>query len=86
MFAIDPTKNHNIFSLDLLAKIYNFSPPETSLATALLSNISPEEYALEAYLAIPTVRSHLKKLFIKTNTHRQAELVALLSRLLPFRD
>ena len=86
MFAIDPTKNHNIFSLYLLAKIYNFSPPETALATALLSNISPEEYALEAYLAIPTVRSHLKKLFIKTNTHRQAELVALLSRLLPFRD
>ena len=86
VFVIDPTKNHNKSSLDLLAQLYNFSPPETALATALLSGMSPEEYALEAYLAISTVRSHLKKLFIKTNTHRQAELVALLSRLLPFRD
>ena len=86
VFVLDPTKNHNISSLDLVAKLYNFSTPETAIANALLSGKTPEEYAKESYVAISTVRSQLKKLFIKTNTHRQVELVTLLSRLMPFRD
>ena len=86
VFVLDPTKNHNSSSLDLLAKLYNFSPAETAVANALLSGKTPEDYAKESYVAISTVRSHLKKLFIKTNTHRQIELVTLLNRLLPFRD
>ena len=43
--------------------------------------VSPQEIAEAAGVSIGTVRSHMKALFSKTGTHRQAELVALLTRL-----
>jgi DNA-binding CsgD family transcriptional regulator len=32
---------------------------------------------------LTTVRTHLRRVFVKTDTHRQAELVRLLSTLTP---
>ncbi len=55
------------------------------MAAALLAGKSTEDYAQEAKVTLNTVRSQLKSLFRKTSTRRQAELVAVLSRVLPLR-
>ena len=70
----------NLSTLQLLGKLYDLSPAELRVASALLSGKSPEEYAQEAGVTMNTVRSQLKNLFRKTGTRRQSELVAMLSR------
>lgn len=70
----------NLSALQLLGKLYDLSPAELRVASALLSGKSPEEYAQQADVTMNTVRSQLKSLFSKTGTRRQSELVALLSR------
>jgi DNA-binding CsgD family transcriptional regulator len=71
----------SLSTLQLIGKLYDLSPDELRVASALLTGKSPEEYAQEAGVSINTVRSQLRNVFNKTNTSRQAELVALLSRI-----
>jgi DNA-binding CsgD family transcriptional regulator len=73
----------NLSTLQLLGKLYDLSPAELRVASALLSGKSPEEYAQQAGVTLNTVRSQLKNLFRKTDTRRQSELVAVLSRVPP---
>jgi DNA-binding CsgD family transcriptional regulator len=47
----------------------------------MAEGLSPERAAEELKIARGTARNHLKAVFAKTATHRQGELVALLSRL-----
>jgi DNA-binding CsgD family transcriptional regulator len=72
--------SNNLPTLKYLAHLYNLSPAELRVAEALVAGKSPENYATEAAVSMNTVRSQLKNLFNKTGTHRQSELVALLSR------
>ena len=76
----------NLSTLQLLGKLYNLSPAELRVASALLAGRSPEEYAQEADVTLNTVRSQLKNLFSKTGTRRQSELVAVLSRVPPLQN
>jgi DNA-binding CsgD family transcriptional regulator len=69
--------------LDLLGKLYDLSPAELRVASALLSGISTDEYGQQTGVSSNTVRTQLKSMFKKTGTRRQAELVAVLSRV-PF--
>lgn len=71
--------------LHLLGRLYDLSAAELRVSSALLAGKSPEEYAQEAGITLNTVRTQLKSLFRKTGTHRQSELVAMLSRLPPLR-
>ena len=71
--------------LQLVGRLYDLSPAELRIASALLAGKSPEEYAQGAGITLNTVRTQLKSLFRKTETHRQSELVALLSRVPPLR-
>jgi len=71
--------------LQLLGKLYDLSPAELRLASALLDGKSPEEFAHEVFVSLNTARTQLKSVFRKTGTHRQSELVALLSRAPPLR-
>lgn len=66
-------------SLELFEKIYDLSPAEIKLATALNNGKTLEKYAETNSLSINTVRTQLKSIFNKTNTHRQSELISLLS-------
>lgn len=72
--------NQVLSPLQLLGRLYDLSPIELRIAAALLAGKSPEDYAQEAKVTLNTVRSQLKSLFRKTGTRRQAELVAVLSR------
>lgn len=66
---------------DLLARTFGLSRAETRLAALIATGVSPEQAADQLGLARETVRNQLKAIFVKTKTHRQSELVALLSRL-----
>jgi DNA-binding CsgD family transcriptional regulator len=70
-------------ALNALGKLYNLTPAELRVASALLTGDSAEEYGQKAGVSQNTVRTQLKSLFRKTGTSRQSQLVALLSRVPP---
>ncbi len=86
LHILKPDKTHSQTRLELFSKLYNFSASETKAASAILLGESPEEYAQESGLSMSTVRTHIKNLLSKTNTHRQTEFVALLNKLPPLKD
>jgi DNA-binding CsgD family transcriptional regulator len=54
---------------------------EVDVALMLGDGLSPAEIAGRLRIQVDTVRDHLKNVFGKTSTSRQAELTALLARL-----
>jgi len=68
-------------ALQLLGTLYDLSPAELRVATALANGKSIEQCANEGKVSFNTVRSQLQNVFRKTGTSRQSELVALLSQL-----
>ncbi|WP_026190564.1 helix-turn-helix transcriptional regulator [Methylobacterium sp. WSM2598] len=68
-------------SPEVLKRIFSLTSSEARLAIEIAAGRSPEEIADAAHVAVGTVRKQLATVFAKTNTHRQAELVALLTRL-----
>ncbi|MGQ5523702.1 hypothetical protein ACUHMQ_10610 [Chitinimonas sp. PSY-7] len=65
--------------LDVLAALYGLSPAECRLAALILEGCTPTEAATRLSVQVSTVRTQLKSMFWKTATHRQTELVKLLS-------
>jgi DNA-binding CsgD family transcriptional regulator len=64
----------------LLPEFFGLTAAETRVATRLFAGDSPREISEALGLTTGTVREYLKRLFEKTGTHRQAELVALIAR------
>jgi DNA-binding CsgD family transcriptional regulator len=64
-----------------LEQIFGLTPAEARLALLLVGGDSVNEVAERLHLSVATVRTQLKAVFEKTHTHRQAELVVLVSRL-----
>jgi DNA-binding CsgD family transcriptional regulator len=67
--------------LTMLRQAFQLTASEARLAMCLAGGRSLEETAQELAIAQETARSHLKSVFRKTATHRQGELIALVSRL-----
>ena len=65
-------------SPERIAALHSLTRAEARLAALLAKGSSLEEAAATLSVSIGTVRSHLKAIFAKTGTSRQAELVALL--------
>jgi DNA-binding CsgD family transcriptional regulator len=61
-----------------LANLFGLTRAESAVALALASGKTPDEYAAEAGIGISTVRTHMRAVFDKTYTRRQADLVRLL--------
>jgi len=68
--------------LDVLSNMLGITAAEALLAQALLNDKSIKDYADERGISSHTARAQLKSVMAKTGTHRQAELVNLLSRTL----
>lgn len=65
---------------ELLAALFALSRAEARLAIGLLMGRSAAEHARAAGVGVATVRTQLHSIFTKTGVRRQAQLVALLSR------
>jgi DNA-binding CsgD family transcriptional regulator len=78
VFAFDPREKLG-FSPMLARQLYGLSERETEVASAVVSGRTLEEIARSLGVERETVRSHLKRIFLKTQTSRQSELVRLLS-------
>lgn len=70
----------------LLKRMYGISPAEHRLAEALLAGANVPEIAGKLRISENTLRGHLKQLFLKTETHRQSQLVRLLMGLAHHQD
>jgi DNA-binding CsgD family transcriptional regulator len=64
-----------------LIELYGLTAAEARVATSLLAADGPREVAARLGIGLATVRTHLHRLFAKTGTRRQAELVWLLATL-----
>jgi DNA-binding CsgD family transcriptional regulator/PAS domain-containing protein len=69
--------------LEALATIYGFTPTETALASRLVEGRTLTESASQLGITMNTVKTHMKQLFAKTNTRRQAELIRLILQFPP---
>lgn len=78
VFVNDPDLAPTI-PVALLQQIYNLTERETRLAVLLLEGLDLHEISERMAVSIYTVRTHLRHLFEKTNTRRQAELIRRLS-------
>jgi DNA-binding CsgD family transcriptional regulator len=63
-----------------LGKQFGLSPAQARVAVMIVTGHSPAEIARTLHVSDNTVRSHLKQIFQKTNTHGQMELVHLHAR------
>jgi DNA-binding CsgD family transcriptional regulator len=67
-------------STDALRRLFELTRAEASLAAALMQGKTVEDHAEEASISLNTARTHLKRIFLKTSTTRQSDLVRLLLR------
>jgi DNA-binding CsgD family transcriptional regulator/PAS domain-containing protein len=75
----DPTAKPSA-APELLAALYNLTGREAALAALLLEGLDLRDAAERLGFSMNTLRTHLRAVFAKTGTRRQAELVALLLR------
>ncbi|MDF2114666.1 LuxR C-terminal-related transcriptional regulator [Roseiarcaceae bacterium H3SJ34-1] len=62
---------------------FDLTPKEAALAARLASGMTLKEAAADAHISIHTARSYLDSVFLKTGTHQQSQLVALLKSAQP---
>jgi len=77
IFVVDPEQSR-MPSRAALTSRYGLTPAECDVAQRLAAGADLEHIAERFEISLNTVRGHLKQVFSKTGTHRQAELVARL--------
>jgi DNA-binding CsgD family transcriptional regulator len=77
LFIGDPERT-TLFDQARIARLYGLSRAESRVAALLASGYRLEQVAEKLEIAYETVRKHLKQIFGKTGTYRQAELVRML--------
>jgi DNA-binding CsgD family transcriptional regulator len=66
---------------EAFAKLYGLTGGELRVAMAMATNLTPQEVADMLGIGIQTVKTHLQRIFQKTCTSRQADLIGLMTRL-----
>ena len=82
---IDP---ENVFSPDTsaLRELFSLTPAESRVTTLLVQGQNMEEISEHLGVSLETVRTHVRRVFSKTGTNRQGELIALILRSVPFEE
>ena len=70
-------------SIDLLRCHFGLTPAEARLALQLVAGETLRSAGVKLGISYETARTHLKNIFSKTGTRRQAELVVVLVTVLP---
>jgi len=73
----------NQLSQPELRRLYGLTATEARIAGEVAGGLSLKEIATRLDVSYETIRNHLKKIFMKTRTNRQSELVRVLLRNLP---
>ena len=63
---------------ELVAELYGLTPTEAALATALAEGRTLADFADERGCSEQTARTHMKRIFAKTGTNRQPDLVRMI--------
>ena len=74
VFITDPDRQQEA-PAELLQRLYGLTPTEARILKYLVDGKILENIANDLGITIGTVRQHMKLVFQKTDTHRQAELV-----------
>lgn len=74
VYFYDPEATMTIDSKEL-SRFYSLSKAETKVALQMLVSADPADAAKHCCISLNTLRSHLKSIFAKTNTHSQASLM-----------
>jgi DNA-binding CsgD family transcriptional regulator len=82
VFITDPERRM-IASVSEIGRGLGITPAEARLARALAEGLSITEAAQRMSTTPGALRTRLKAIFAKTGTHRQADLVQLITKLLP---
>lgn len=82
VFIASPTPTNRL-SQPQLRRLYGLTATEGRIAGELAAGLSLKQIATRLDVSYETIRNHLKKIFVKTRTNRQSELVQLLMRNLP---
>jgi len=69
-------------SSETLHALYGLTKAEACLARHLVAGDRLEDYAQNAGISVNTARTHLKSIFAKTDTDRQADVIRLLAWIL----
>lgn len=80
VLIVDPERAAHLPPEDL-QKLYDLTPAEAEVAIRVLRGHGLQYVADELHVTLSTVRVHLQRVFEKTGTNRQAELVRLLIEL-----
>jgi DNA-binding CsgD family transcriptional regulator len=67
-------------SEELLGALFSLTRAEARLARGVIAGCTLGEYARHAGVRMSTIRTQLRSIFVKSGVTRQADLVALLSR------
>jgi DNA-binding CsgD family transcriptional regulator len=78
--VVDPGQVLRI-EADSLSKLFGLTRAEAALACEIASGATLEQAAHKLSVRPSTIKTHLKRIFRKTNTTRQSELIALLLRI-----
>lgn len=62
-------------SVELVTRLYGLTPAEARVASLLSGGLSVTDVADRLEISIHTARVHLKRVFLKTGTRRQSELI-----------
>jgi DNA-binding CsgD family transcriptional regulator len=73
--------NRTDLPAEAIAAVFDLTAAEVRTLERLLAGRTPAEMAGELGLALPTVRTHLGRIFDKTGTSRQSDLILLATKL-----
>ncbi|MEH3139260.1 MAG: helix-turn-helix transcriptional regulator [Mycobacterium kyogaense] len=82
VLIIDPARETRP-AAEVLRQLFGMSPAEATVACLALHGLGVPAISEQLNLSSSTIRTHLRAIFTKTGTHRQAELVRLLSTVIP---
>ena len=77
IFVCDPNDEQRV-SESALTRLYALTRSEANFAILLMRGKTVEQAAEHLFISIHTARTHLKRILLKTDTIRQAELLRLL--------
>lgn len=81
VFIQDPKREIRLADASIASR-FGLSPKESALVRRLCEGLTLEDIQQQANISMYTVRDHLKNVFRKTGTSRQAELVAMVLKAL----